>query len=472
VLSDLHLGATNSVLSHVSADGVTIDHRAPAAALEALGACLRSLRGDDPAPQLVVLGDLIELALTPLHDAAITVGHFIEETGLGQADGAFDRTVRYVAGNHDHYLWTRARSDHDLALLERTPPGTDLPEPIHVTPMFPSSADEGIPGRFVKALAEWVRPGSGIDVVHSYPNFGLVDEHRQRAVVMHHGHFVEHLYRLVSALDLVFDASTPTRPAMDAAHMERDNGGWIDFFWSSEGDSGDVGSDVRMLYESLVSGRTLDAELDRITDLIITRRASLVGRIEAWMAKRMLREAHAMIAWRERHHGGGTLSAGAEQGLLMYLGGPVSIELQREIGGWPDEATFVFGHTHKPFTGTRGVPGVRRPVHVVNTGGWVVDHPKPEPVKGAVVVLVDDELNVASVLLYRQRADGSADPPYVTPVGPRSGPFAEEIRRRIAAHQPQWDHFTTTVGDALVSRRRDLAEREAETRAKLTGPGQ
>ncbi len=472
MLSDLHLGATNSVLSHVSADGLEIDHGAPAPALAALGACLRSLRGNDPAPQLVVLGDLIELALTPLHDAAITVGHFIEQTGLGQDDGAFDRTVRYVAGNHDHYLWTRARSDHDLMRLEQTPPGTDLPEPIHVTSMFPNPAEAEIPGRFVKALAEWVRPGSGIEVLHSYPNFGLVDELHQRAVVMHHGHFVEHLYRLVSALDLVFDASSPSRPPLDAAHMERDNGGWIDFFWSSEGDSGDVGSDVRMLYESLVSGRTLDAELDRITDLIITRRSSLVGKIEAWMAKRMLSEAHAVIAWRERHHGGGTLSAGAEKGLLLYMSGAIGIELQREIGGWPDEATFVFGHTHKPFTGTRGVTGVRRPVNVVNTGGWVVDHPRPEPVKGAVTVLVDDELNVASLLFYRQLPDGSASPPHVTAVGPRSGPFAEEIRRRMAANQPLWDRLTTTITDALATRRRNLDDREAQTRARLTRPGQ
>ena len=57
-ISDLHLGALNSILTNVSADGERVDASAPSPVLTALGQCLRSLRqpGQDP-PQLIVLGE-------------------------------------------------------------------------------------------------------------------------------------------------------------------------------------------------------------------------------------------------------------------------------------------------------------------------------------------------------------------------------------------------------------------------------
>ena len=94
-------------------------------------------------------------------------------------------------------------------------------------------------------------------------------------------------------------------------------------------------------------------------------------------------------------------------------------ELRRAFETPLPDTTFVFGHTHKPFVGTRGVAGYARPIAVVNTGGWVVDHPEAEPLKGASVVLVDDEANVVSLQLYRQRSDGAADPPAVVPADAR-----------------------------------------------------
>ncbi|MBA3606301.1 MAG: hypothetical protein H0W46_10105, partial [Acidimicrobiia bacterium] len=81
-----------------------------------------------------------------------------------------------------------------------------------------------------------------------------------------------------------------------------------------------------------------------------------------------------------------------EAGLVAYLAGPVGQGLREEVGHVPAQTTFVFGHTHKPFVSTRAASGFVRPVAVVNTGGWVVDHPDPEPLKGATIVLVDEEL--------------------------------------------------------------------------------
>ena len=49
---------------------------------------------------------------------------------------------------------------------------------------------------------------------------------------MHHGHFVERLYRIMSGLDDIFDRPQASRTVVD---LESDNAGWIDFFWSSRG---------------------------------------------------------------------------------------------------------------------------------------------------------------------------------------------------------------------------------------------
>ena len=158
----------------------------------------------------------------------------------------------------------------------------------------------------------------------------------------------------------------------------------------------------------------------------------------------------------ERHHPGAALSPDADAGLEMYLAGPVCHELRRAFETRLPDTTFVFGHTHKPFVGTRGVAGYARPIAVVNTGGWVVDHPEAEPLKGASVVLVDDEANVVSLQLYRQRSDGAADPPAVVPADARSIAFAEQVRSGVDATRDPW---------APVHRRRGGDPRRSSPRA-------
>ena len=88
-------------------------------------------------------------------------------------------------------------------------------QPIDSRPTSPrcsTSAAEPVQARFIEALVEWSNPGSSIRAVHSYPNFGLVDASDERVIVMHHGHFVEHLYRIVSSLDYLFGDPSRGRP--------------------------------------------------------------------------------------------------------------------------------------------------------------------------------------------------------------------------------------------------------------------
>ena len=464
VVSDLHLGALNSVLTNVADSGTAVDREAPSPALSALGACLASLTARGAPPELVVLGDLFELALTPLDDAAATFAHFARALGLGTPGGAVARQLRFVAGNHDHHMWTRARMEHDARIVRETPRGQPLQQPEHVTAMFDDPAAPPVRARFIEALVEWSSDGASIEAVHSYPNFGLVDGSGERAIVMHHGHFVEHLYRIVSSLDDLF--GDPSR-GRSASELERENAGWIDFFWSSEGDSGDAGMDVRVLYESLVSGRTIDAEINRASRLLGRGRRGFVARLERYVATRLALRAHHTLAQRERHHSQAVLSRDADTGLEMYLGGPVRNELVSALGRVPADTTFLFGHTHKPFVATRGVTGYPRPVTLVNTGGWVVDHPEPEPLKGATAVLIDADLRTVALELYRQRADGTVAPPAAVAVGSVSVPWAEAVQERMAADQSAWAGLTTALDEAVAARRRQLLERDAATEARI-----
>ena len=459
VLSDLHLGALNSVLTNVAAGGGDVDVSAPAASLTALGGCLRSLAGGAEPPELIVLGDLFELALTPLDDAAGTFTHFVRAVGIGEHDGAVAPHVHYVAGNHDHQLWTRARLDQETALLEQAASSDPLLDAPHVTPMFPGGGTP-VRSRFVEALVRRAETAGEVTVTHTYPNLAVAGPADQ-IVVMHHGHFVERLYRIVSSLDDLFG---PPAFGRTVADLESDNAGWIDFFWSSEGDSGDAGTDVRMIYESLVSGRTIDDELARLGTLLVRTKRRPTGAVLRWIVERAVRRAYRRVGRAERHDGGGALSADAEAGLAMYLSGPVATELRSVYGTPPADTTFVFGHTHKPFVSTRDVAGYPRPLAVVNTGGWVVDHPEPEPLKGATAVLLDDHANVIAVELYRQRPDGTAEPPVVEPVSASSLPFADAVRARIDDDPHPWAEFTQAVSTALGARRQQLQERESATR--------
>ncbi len=138
-ISDLHLGALNSLLTNVSSDGERCDNTCPSPVLTALCECLHALRapGQDP-PELVVLGDLFELALTAPEDAAGAFSQFIEGLRPGKPDAAVAPGFRFVPGNHDHHLWSRASDDRYLrvlasdATLDSGPPGPPRHPPASV----------------------------------------------------------------------------------------------------------------------------------------------------------------------------------------------------------------------------------------------------------------------------------------------------------------------------------------------------
>jgi len=135
-VSDLHLGALNSVLTNVASDG---NHTSgPAPMLDAVLDAPRLLiwaSGTTTPPTLVVHGDLFEAALTTMDNAADTFGQLVTQAWGDSEHPLFANQVLYVPANHDHHMWelTRERQfeDHIRAAPDKIHPME------HVTPMMP-----------------------------------------------------------------------------------------------------------------------------------------------------------------------------------------------------------------------------------------------------------------------------------------------------------------------------------------------
>ena len=146
-LSDLHLGAPESLFTQVDDQGLP-DHAACSDALKTFGALLReyvaSMTGDGPPPQLILLGDVLDMGLSPVGDTAAAYERFIEVLFPPGPGAVFSRHVLCVPGNHDHLLWSMAKQDHFQQQLKRhygELPEDDacdrgLPQFMPVTPLF------------------------------------------------------------------------------------------------------------------------------------------------------------------------------------------------------------------------------------------------------------------------------------------------------------------------------------------------
>ncbi|MDZ7647352.1 MAG: hypothetical protein U5K54_09310 [Cytophagales bacterium] len=84
----------------------------------------------------------------------------------------------------------------------------------------------------------------------AYPNLGFMNE--DRVVFFHHGQFIESIYRMMS--EIGHDLFNENMDKADIAEIERVNGTWIDFIWSS---LGEVGDNAYNLYSIMQDGAAL-----------------------------------------------------------------------------------------------------------------------------------------------------------------------------------------------------------------------
>jgi hypothetical protein len=124
--------------------------------------------------------------------------------------------------------------------------------------------------------------------------------------------------------------------------------------------------------------------------------------------------------------------------------------------------TFVFGHTHKPFQEDMNFRGYPQWVNVYNTGGWVVETVQPAPLYGGAVVLIDENLDAASLRLFNESDDPRSHVVQVQEAihpGEDNNPFRKRIAGLVDPSVDAWKSFSATVARATSVREQNLRAR-------------
>lgn len=272
-ISDLHLGASNSILTPEALGGAPGCDRRP---LELLAACLRDVAklGGDPKPTLIVNGDLLELALTTIGRATQVCDDFLGQLTL-EGSWPFDQRLVFLAGNHDHHLWELARESWYMDQVSRTPVNDPMPEAVHASSLAGSIGGRMLDDPYLGHVLSRHPLTAGCTVTAAYPNYALHDASADRAVVFHHGHFIEAIYSMVSGLRTVMFAGTE-RP-QNVEELEAENFAWIDFFWSTLGRSGAAGEDIFLVYDKLHDSAAVKVLMNGFAAGLLEKRTAANG---------------------------------------------------------------------------------------------------------------------------------------------------------------------------------------------------
>lgn len=473
IVSDLHLAAANSVLTRLRAHEQETSPHHPSDLLKQLVVCLQhvlSLNEEGSEPVTLILnGDILELALAGTNEAAMTFQGFIELLFDPKAGGQrLAREVFYLPGNHDHHLWNTAKETQFVdKYIRALPPGEKIEPEYYATNMFHDENLKPVPAYLLNILIQRLPALADLTFTTVYPNFALLNSDKTRAVVFHHGQFIEPIYSLMSQVRSIFFPGRKTPQKI--WDLEAENGAWIDFFWSTLGRSGEVGEGVALIYDKMQDQQQFDGLLRNLARAIEPKlpwRWPIVNKIKIALLTCVLRHLTGGIVNREVHDTAAELSADAAAGLKHYLEKYVHSEIKRGNGQRvPDDVSFIFGHTHKPFETTRGFTGYEQPIKLLNSGGWVVDTCEPDTFHGGAILLVDDELNAASIRMYNEIENDSADgsPVRVSAAVTQDNPLFERLQRAIKAEEEPWKRFARLVYQAVKDHRVNLSFNIART---------
>jgi len=314
----------------------------------------------------------------------------------------------------------------------------------------PSVFLEGIIQRYAHLKDEKFKIGT------VYPNLALLTEDHRRCAIFTHGHFAESMYLLMSTMrGLMFPKAARPELTWD---YEAENFAWIDFFWSTMGRSGAVGTDVEIIYDKLQSESQLRLLINNLASGLANRpgRAGWKNWLEARLLKKVFNLVLFAAANADRTQTDDYLTDDAKKGLQSYIEGAVlkQIKIERN-GNIPPNVAVIFGHTHKPFQSQMKFDGYEPGVNVYNTGGWVIDSKDPHPKIGGAVVLADENLNLTSVRMYNEVKDASAYAVKVetaTKPDDAKNPFHERITGLVDAEKNPWKAFSDTAASEIPRR--------------------
>lgn len=464
-LSDTHFGEEDSLLTNLKIASTDTDPTEPSPVMQQLVACLKDLiTKNKTKPILILNGDILELALSTTNEAAMVFERFIDLV-MPENEKLFEKII-YIPGNHDHHLWEMARETQYVNHISSLK-NTFLPIPWHATNMFGDNLSHLVPSFFLSGLLKRNRDYlKDNNIMIAYPNLGLIREDRQKCIIFTHGHFIEPLYHLMSTMkNLIFPDSEKSSYIWN---IEAENFAWIDFFWSTMGRSAGAGKDVEVIYEKMHDKEAFKRVLYNMAESL-AEKYNLPGWgdvMEGTILKLILSGLVEKAFDLEKIKGGKPLSKEGEKGLWAYMNGPLKnqISLERK-GNMPRDVTFVFGHTHKPFSEDMNFKEYPEWVNVYNTGGWIVESVDPEPLRGSAVILIDDELNTVSLRMYNENQDSSKYTVRLEEAsheGEKNNPLFKHITQSVIFNDGLWKEFSSTVERAIRVRAKNLRARMNE----------
>lgn len=473
-LSDLHAGAETSLITHISKSTFEPDAAISSETSRALGIALRAtlaeFSDEDPA-DLVLLGDVLDLSLSPPERTTAVFETFVQEvlsSPKGDDPIHLSETTYFLPGNHDHSLWTALRYqteefvDEDRKRRERR---GALERFKQVTPAF-DLPDERMQSSLLSQIFH--AGGRTCKVPTYYPNMGLRSDDGKRAVVMHHGHFIESTYKMLSIIVAAFHGRKCGPLTADT--LERENGNWIDFGWSTVGENGPIGEDVASVYQFLLTGSEEGRLQDRFAKTLASNllktlplpKTKQVTEAVSVIAKGVIDATVGKFSQTERLSYTSYLGQESIEGLKDYLIGAVLDQFEKEIiGPHPEETSFIFGHTHKPFEDQIIVDGFDAPVKVFNTGGWILDTSLLGTKEGASIVFVDDEANVASLRVFNSPLNGKPSDVKVHILGEETE-LSRKLKSAVSKHKKHWDHCAHVIVEEMLLRQKVILKETAQ----------
>jgi hypothetical protein len=482
-ISDLHLGAKDSLLSSFDKKGKVADRAGPVAQTfaKALRKTVADIASPDEPVTLVLLGDALDLGLSPMGVVSENLLNFLAVLFPSEDPGdlePFTGGIVYIPGNHDHHIWRMAQDDQYIGLLRAHPSDVE-PDIVQISEI---TEEPVINCRLVTALMQRVKALAGSSCRVVYPNWAILDRDGKRAVVLHHGHYLDPTYRALSRLAQWLGLA---KDPASARTIEQCNGPWIDFLWSDLGSAGRVGKSADTLYATMMDGDASHEFAESLSKRISAFLASSLGIRADSPLPYNLTPAQCVsaavdftlgrTAQSQREGYRDVLSGEMIDGLRWYLSKPVAKQFrkrgnheecaQEKDDHVPDEIAFIFGHTHKPFQDQIMVEPYRAPTRVYNTGGWVLDEPTLMPCQGAAALLVDTELNVASLRLFNDVTNNQIAPVRAEGIGgfgDTINPLLTSADAAVKANAGLWSEFSEAAREAIVG----LASHRAHKRIR------
>ena len=387
ILSDLHLGRETGYL--YAKDKKFMGNR------QALKTLLMDL---GPRDEVILLGDLLELAIGSLDEVYEDAGEFFSLL----SEAASYKRIVFIPGNHDHHFWRELVEEvfiNDSLRDNSHPPSHDNYPGCFVDKRF-STSEANMKANIV--LAEvWPHSVPMPEIVVKYPHhFAQIpsNEGKDECYLFTHGHFLEDLFK-------------PVNYIIQPAHLEEleaFNNFWLESFDYHIGHAGRLSTYIRKFVQSFQRwGPRNNPEMEKMIDESFRqlRQKGYLGWLSACVIKHFFKGKIKKISWNENS---GLYKAPVDDKLIRsiedYIGRYVipryqkgrakDLDLPADLD-IPIPFTFVFGHTHIPIKNedmekSRAI--VEGKVYpLLNTGGWLrTDGPEIEGGRSAGVLAIDD----------------------------------------------------------------------------------